>query len=61
MLLNYRTGLNNKVNVSDTFNMLANYRNELINKVNIFDTTSMLTNYLRKSDAIIADLQNTKA
>ena len=49
---------NRKLNITDTASMHSTYRNELINKVNILDTTSMLTNYLRKSDAIIADLQN---
>ena len=56
--LNLVNRFNSKVNISDTSNMLLNYRTRLNNKVNISDTTSMLNPYLRKSDSIIADLQN---
>jgi uncharacterized protein (TIGR02145 family) len=45
MLVNYRTGLNQKVNIADTLNMLSNYRTALTQKVNIADTAAMLTNY----------------
>jgi len=50
MLANYRTGINSKVNVSDTLNMLANYRTGINSKVNVSDTTSMLLPYLRDAD-----------
>ena len=56
--LNLTNRLGKKVNISDTSNMLLNYRTGLNNKVNISDTSSMLNPYLRKSDSIIADLQN---
>jgi uncharacterized protein (TIGR02145 family) len=49
---------NRKLNISDTSNMLSNYRIGLNNKVNVSDTSLMLNPYLRKSDSIIADLQN---
>jgi len=58
MLTNYRNELINKVNTSDTFFMLTNYWTGLNNKVNISDTSTMLNPYLRKSDSIIANLQN---
>jgi hypothetical protein len=45
MLANYRTGMNAKVNISDTLNMLANYRTGMNAKVNISDTLNMLANY----------------
>jgi uncharacterized protein (TIGR02145 family) len=49
---------NRKLNTADTSNMLGNYRTGLNSKVNISDTSTMLNPYLRKSDSIIADLQN---
>jgi hypothetical protein len=45
MLANYRTGINDKVNITDTLNMLANYRTGINAKVNISDTLNMLANY----------------
>jgi hypothetical protein len=63
MLANYRTGINSKVNISDTTSMLlpylrdadttamlANYLVGINAKMNISDTTSMLLPYLRDSD-----------
>ena len=47
-----QTALNNKVNISDTSDMLSNYKTGLNSKVNISDTSSMLNPYLRKADAI---------
>jgi uncharacterized protein (TIGR02145 family) len=49
---------NRKINIADTSSMLTNYRNGLNQKVSNADTSSMLINYLRKSDALIIDLQN---
>jgi hypothetical protein len=63
MLANYLTGINSKVNISDTTSMLlpylrdadttamlANYLVGINAKMNISDTTSMLLPYLRDSD-----------
>jgi uncharacterized protein (TIGR02145 family) len=47
-----QTALNNKVNISDTSDMLSNYKAGLNSKVNISDTSDMLNPYLRKADAI---------
>jgi uncharacterized protein (TIGR02145 family) len=52
MLSNYRTGLTQKVNISDTASMLTNYRNGLNQKINLADTASMLNPYLRDADTI---------
>jgi uncharacterized protein (TIGR02145 family) len=49
---------NKKLNIIDTSSMLLNYRTGLNQKVSNADTSSMLINYLRKSDALILDLQN---
>jgi len=37
--------------------MLSNYRIGIDAKVNILDTMSMLEQYMRKTDALIAELQ----
>jgi uncharacterized protein (TIGR02145 family) len=50
------TNVNNKLNITDTSDMLFNYKTGLNNKLNYIDTSTMLSGYLRKADT--ASLSN---
>ncbi len=55
------TNVNNKLNLTDTSDMLLNYKTGLNNKLNHIDTSTMLSSYLRKADtASLSDRINAK-
>jgi uncharacterized protein (TIGR02145 family) len=55
------TNVNNKLNITDTSDMLLNYKTGLNNKLNHIDTSTMLSSYLRKADtASLSDRINAK-